>query len=722
MNHLLSDSIHASRPSAAARTTEREARREQGRGVACASIGKRAFAILILVATTTLFLGQASRSASTPPTEEILVANYRGDSIMAYAPGANGDASPAWLIGRRLTPMGLAKDTVGRIYVTNYWVDSLSIFASGATGAAQPVAVIRGSKTGLDSPAHIAVDRAGKIYVVNGAGDVTDRPAPGTAVGIAVYAAGASGNVAPIAVISGDRTRLEDPQGVAVDSTGRIYVTDLGNEDSSSSPPRIMVYPADSNGNVAPIVTIGGDKTGLTLPNGIAVDPVGKIYVINDGSQIRAEDTIVVYSPGANGNITPAATIGSVGDPQGIAVDSAGKIYVTNLGDWDPNSSGPDLDLRHAQSVTIYSANADGEDASPMARIRGPLTGLDNPQGVMVGDNGEIYVASCPDSRPGVITVYPAGADGNVKPAATITDGADTELNFPRGIAVNADGQIYVANESSITVYPKGTNRNVPPLFKIAGAKTGLTNLAGITLDTQRNIYVTQIAPHFGTISVFDSTAKSDTRPDAIITFHGPGPFPSNVVVDPGGNMYVASFNDDPHRRSVYLSIYPPDSHGLALPIAGIHGLDIYSTGAIALDSYGRIYVADPGFQPAAKGSIKIYPGLEFTPYQAGRPDVFLPDQPWYPNVPPVATISGAHTELDHPQAIALDSGGKIYVLNGKPDGPASITVYRPKPPNASGNFDEEPEARIAGLDTALDMDATSIAVWDPPPRRMNSR
>ena len=151
---------------------------------------------------------------------------------------------------------------------------------------------------------------------------------PGTAVGIAVYAAGASGNVAPIAVISGDRTRLEDH---AIIQPAAIYVTDVGDEDSSSSPPRIMVYPADSNGNVAPIVTIGGDKTGLTLPNGIAVNPAGReIYVINDGSQIRAEDTMVVYSPGANGNITPVATIGSVGDPQGIAVDS-GKIYVTNL-------------------------------------------------------------------------------------------------------------------------------------------------------------------------------------------------------------------------------------------------------------------------------------------------------------------------------------------------------------------------------------------------------
>ena len=186
----------------------------------------------------------------------------------------------------------------------------------------------------------------------------------------------------------------------------------------------------------------------------------------------------------------------------------------------------------------------------------------------MVGNNGEIYVASCPDSRPGGDHCLLAGADGNVNQAATITDGADTELNFPGVSRINADGQIYVANESSITVYPKGTNRNVPPLFKIAGAKTGLTNLAGITLDTQRNIYVTQIAPHFGTISVFDSTAKGDTRPDATITFHGPGPLPlSNVAVDPAGNMYVASFNDDRHRRSVYLCIYPPDSHGLALQI-----------------------------------------------------------------------------------------------------------------------------------------------------------
>src|SRR5713101_445227 len=83
-----------------------------------------------------------------PPTAEIFVLNHSG-SIMAYAPGRNGNVAPDWLVGLQLTPAGIARDPLGRIYVTNNWIHSISVFAPGAKGPASPVATIRGSNTRL---------------------------------------------------------------------------------------------------------------------------------------------------------------------------------------------------------------------------------------------------------------------------------------------------------------------------------------------------------------------------------------------------------------------------------------------------------------------------------------------------------------------------------------------------------------------------------------------
>jgi len=117
---------------------------------------------------------------------------------------------------------------------------------------------------------------------------------------------------------------------------------------------------------------------------------------------------------------------------------------------------------------------------------------------------------------------------------------------------------------------------------------------------------------------------------------------------------------------------------------------------------------------------VEIYPGLTSAGSKPGQPaQVSLSSLPDYPNVKPIATISGSHTGIDHPRAIAFDSAGRIYVLNaetpGLPGGSGSITVYRPlgyMP--TGGNLDEAPIATIAGPDTRLDMNPMGIAVWGP--------
>jgi hypothetical protein len=317
-----------------------------------------------------------------PQTAEILIVNSR-DSIMAYAPPANGDVAPAWVMGWQLTPYGIARDSAGRIYVTSFWNDSISIFAPGAAAAASPIAIIRGSKTGLGRPTGIAVDSKGKIFVVNGGADFDLTDPVGR---IDIYTAGSSGNVAPIAVIAGNHTRIENPHAVAVDSSGKIYVTDSGDEEiETKSPPRVMVYSAGSKGNVSPITTISGERTDLWFPYGVALDTSGKIYVTNNASMAGRfgapdddyEDRVTVYPASAKGNIAPVARIAGketgIGQPRGIALDSCGRAYVTNecvrRFEGDPHKSLRDQ-LGCWQSVTVYPVGA-SSDAAPIATIWG---------------------------------------------------------------------------------------------------------------------------------------------------------------------------------------------------------------------------------------------------------------------------------------------------------------------------------------------------------------
>jgi hypothetical protein len=84
---------------------------------------------------------------------------------------------------------------------------------------------------------------------------------------VTVYAAGAKGNATPIATIKGANTLLDQPLGIALDAAGRIYVA---NSATTSAQYRITVYAAGATGDVAPVVTISGSNTGLSVPSHLA--------------------------------------------------------------------------------------------------------------------------------------------------------------------------------------------------------------------------------------------------------------------------------------------------------------------------------------------------------------------------------------------------------------------------------------------------------------------
>src|SRR5579862_2930480 len=430
----------------------------------------------------------AGHAAAVAKHSAILVVNSY--DVTAYPAGSKGNVAPIALTIDMAAPSGFARDASGRLYVSNGATNTVTIYPANANGNVPPLAVIGGPNTMLSRPAAIALDASGKIYVLND---------PFTsAVGINVYPAlGASTgivNEAPVAVIAGSNTLLDLPSGIALDAHGNIYVTNEFSGPNGVYQGMLAIYSAGSNGNVAPMATISGVATGLTGPGGIALDSDGKIYVANaytDYATGGIVGSITVYPAGSNGNVAPIATITGdntgFGYIDGIALDSNRNIYV---GGYSNAGVG-------GYEVNLFPAGSNG-NVSPAATIVGPDTGLDLPIGIALDSAGGLYVLNYYGGTPelGSVTVYRAGSSGDAPPIATITS-RFTGLYGPQDIAVDAGGNIYVTNFAggadnlgSVTVYSAVSLATGPPIATIAGDDTGLDYPSGIGLDSSGNIFV----------------------------------------------------------------------------------------------------------------------------------------------------------------------------------------------------------------------------------------
>ena len=340
-------------------------------------------------------------------------------------------------------PYGIAVDSSG-IYVADENAESVFVYSplGSSTGllneAPSSETISTTLTTGLAGPVGMALDTIGNIYVAGN--DFNGVP------GVFVYAAGSNANAAPIATISGNITGLVAPSGIALDSSANIYVTDDG--DSEASPPSVFVYPALSGTctssspctfNVAPIATISGSKTDLLRPGGIALDSSRNIYVADNEAK-----SVFVYAALGSSTGTlddaPLATIGGsstgLSFPNGIALDSSDQIYVADI---------------LASKVFVYPALGGSGwvagppatySVAPTATISGHNTGLRNPYGIALDSSANIYVA---DAGAVSVFVYPAlGGSGwvagppatySVAPTDTIS-GPLTELGDPLFVAI----------------------------------------------------------------------------------------------------------------------------------------------------------------------------------------------------------------------------------------------------------------------------------------------
>ena len=132
-----------------------------------------------------------------------------------------------------------------------------------------------------------------------------------------------------------------------------------------------------------------------------------------------------------------------------------------------------------SNAIGIYSSGASGR--SRLGTISGAQTGLDYPEGVVLDSQGDVYVAN---TVADTITEYAPGASGNVAPIATIS-GSHTGLVAPRFLALDSSDDLYVVNGTgnSVIEYAPGANGNSGPINTISGSATMIDDPIGIAFD-----------------------------------------------------------------------------------------------------------------------------------------------------------------------------------------------------------------------------------------------
>ncbi|HKW45450.1 MAG TPA: NHL repeat-containing protein [Candidatus Eremiobacteraceae bacterium] len=285
------------------------------------------------------------------------------DQVLVFPQNTNGGTAPAQDITGNTTglsiPLGIAVDHSGNMWVTNSGTSSITEYPAGATGDIAPINTVQGSATFLSSPVGIAVDANSDLFVVNSQLDSSGF------FEVLEFGPNPTGNQAPIRRIGGAATLLNSPQYVVVDPSGNVYVTN-----SVLGASLINIFGPGAAGNTAPIVSFNG---GCALPDGIALDASNNIYAACDGDY-----TIREYSA-LNGSNIPTqirslgvnSSLPQLFNPSGIALNPLGTLFVANTG---VVNIGPG-------DVTIYAPSFINSTA-PGASIGGGNSNVFRPAGI----------------------------------------------------------------------------------------------------------------------------------------------------------------------------------------------------------------------------------------------------------------------------------------------------------------------------------------------------
>ena len=298
---------------------------------------------------------------------------------------------------------------------------------------------------------------------------------------------------------TGSAARFSGPYDVSTDLSGNVFVADTNNH---------TIRKVTSAGVVTTIAGTAGasgstDATGSAArfynPYGISVDAAGNIFVSDTNNYtIRKVTsagvvTTLAGSPGSTGSTDATGSAARFGSPYELSVDTAGNVFVADRGNHT---------IRKVTSAGVVTTLAGQAGSAGSTDGTGSAARFNQPNGISVDTAGNVYVGDIYNhtirkvTSAGVVSTL-AGLAGSA--GSTDGTGSAARLNHPHGVSVDTAGNVFVCdlyNHTIRKVTSAGVVTTEAGLTGSAGSNNGLGTAArffyphGVAVDATGNVFV----------------------------------------------------------------------------------------------------------------------------------------------------------------------------------------------------------------------------------------
>jgi hypothetical protein len=606
----------------------------------------------------------------------LYVADYGNRRIRKISPayvvttlagsGSSGSTDGTGVGASFAQPNSIAVDEEMNVYVAdngNHRIRKITSAGVVTTlaGSSQGYQDGTGTNARFNLPAGVAVDSVGSVYVAD-TGNHRIRKIPST--GLVTTLAGSSQGYQDG---TGTNAQFNNPSGVAVDSSGNVYVADTGNNRIRKITPAGLVSTFAGDGTSGS--TDGnGTNASFNQPTRLAVDSTGNLYV-NESHRIRKitpAGLVSTLAGSSQGYQDGTGTNAQFNNPTGVSVDSTGILHLTDSGNHGIRRIGT-LPPAQVPLLSTLVMNYAGRGVEGFADGFGSTNIYFNrPQGLAIA-GASLYIADTENNRIRRITSTAAFTPTSTTFAGTGVAGfADAagnvaRFNGPRGVTVDGALNLYVADTNnhrirkitSAGVVTTLAGNGTPAYLDGTGTNARFNNPSGVAVDSVGSVYVTDTENH---------RIRKITSAGLVSTFAGDGNSgyidgtgtnarfntPSAITMDSTLNFYVADRGNHCIRKITFLGVVSTlAGNGTAGYVDGSGtNARFNSPTVIAINLLGDLYVGDQNNQRIRKitstGVVSTVAG--------GDPG------------PGYVDGTGTNARFNRPTKIRVDSAGNLYV------------------------------------------------------------